>query len=232
MSRGHRHDVLPITPRATDMYGKRRKSLHVDDPDDKEPRRMTSALVRQLIRSLVLPVFLTIQELEEWLNKRFQCECPHCESIGRLWRNGKYYAKQASGEKILRGQRIICADCQHGFILRLAEFVSGHAVRCEEAGRFLECLAQADQPSIPQALERCEKPFSIATAYRWLKKLSLVQSVIRATLLSGHPCPPSPSRQRQPLLETYEHLRQVFGDRSCPLSAYQNRFQKSILANA
>jgi hypothetical protein len=148
-----------------------------------------------------------------------------------LWRNGKYYAKQASGEKILRGQRIICANCWHGFILRLNEFVLGHTVRCEEVSRFLECLAQADQPSIPQALERCAKPFSIATAYRWFKKLSLVQSVIRATLLSGHPQQPAPSRQRRPLLEMYEHLREVFGDRTCPLSAYQNRFQKSILAN-
>jgi len=184
------------------------------------------------MRSLIGPVFLTLQELQAWLDNRGRHACPFCDSAGRLWRNGKYYAKQASGETILRGQKILCANCRRGFILRLADFVFGHAVRCEEIGRLLECLAQADQPSIPRALERSAKPFSIATAYRWFKKLSLVLSVIRAALASRHPPRPSASCQRRPLLETYEHLRQAFIDQPCPLSAYQNCFQKSILANA
>jgi len=92
---------------------------------------------------------------------------------------------------------------------------------------FIKALEHAR--SIKSAWERAAIPLSLDTGYRLYRRLGRCQSVLRSHLCAR--APPPKVKAGVPLLQAFAHLKEAF-DRGCPVSAYQEHFQRSFLALA
>lgn len=81
--------------------------------------------------------------------------------------------------------------------------------------------------SFKAAAEKVRLPFALETVYRLRRGLRQCLASVR-TRLCREQSPPV-SGQVDPLLQTVEHLRQVFSDSECPPAAFQLHFQRPFL---
>jgi len=81
--------------------------------------------------------------------------------------------------------------------------------------------------SLKAAAEKLRLPFALETVYRLRRGLRQCLASVR-TRLCREQSPPA-SGQTNPLLQTVEHLRQVFSDSECPPAAFQLHFQRPLL---
>ncbi len=85
--------------------------------------------------------------------------------------------------------------------------------------KFLLALLAAD--SVKRAAQNI--PFAMETLYGLRRKMRRVLDGIRTRLCRE--APPPASRQEDGLLQTVEHLKEVFAGSDCALKQYQLRFQ-------
>lgn len=81
--------------------------------------------------------------------------------------------------------------------------------------------------SFKAAAEKLRLPFALETIYRLRRGLRQCVASMR-TRLCREQSPPVSGRA-DPLLQTVEHLRQVFSDSECPPAAFQLHFQRPFL---
>ena len=92
---------------------------------------------------------------------------------------------------------------------------------------FIRALQQAR--SIKHAWELAAIALSLDTGYRLYRHLCRCQSVLRTHLFAR--APPPEVRTGVPLFQVFTHLKEAFGC-GCPVSAYQEHFQRNFLAMA
>jgi hypothetical protein len=121
-----------------------------------------------------------------------------------------------------RGQR---GGCGKTFSLVLADILPRHTLTALLVWQWLVKLLAG--LSIKAAVEKARLPFALETVYRLRRRLQRGLDQVR-TRLWREQSPPA-SGQVDPLLQTVEHLRQVFSDSACPPAAFQLHFQRPFL---
>jgi hypothetical protein len=159
--------------------------------------------------------------------------CPFCGLFEVLVRHGYsrwYHSPLKSG---IRAWRVRCKKsprrngCGRTFSLRLGGTIPRRCFTARQLWSFLRALGES--PSIKQAWERAGIPLSLDTGCRLYRTLCRCQSVLRTNLCAR--APPPKEKAGAPLLQVIAHLQKAFGH-GCPVQAYQEHFQKSILAMA
>jgi len=162
-----------------------------------------------------------------------QSPCPHCGCFGTLNRHSRSVGNdplRASGQSF-RGQRVFCSNrgrrggCGRTFSLVLADVLPRHTMTASLLWRWLVKLLAGF--SLKAAAEKLRLPFALETVYRLRRGLRQCLASVR-TRLCREQSPPA-SGQTNPLLQTVEHLRQVFSDSECPPAAFQLHFQRPLL---
>lgn len=163
-----------------------------------------------------------------------QIACPHCKAIGFLILHGYLRGRDYKdyGEKITRGHRIFCNNrgyskgCGRTFSVLASSIFKKFSIRTKDLWRFLKNAAK--RLSIRKAFKPLMPYFSYSSAYRLWRKFCRCQSRIR-TYLSRLCRPPKVSQSHCPATETILHLRSVFIEHLCPITAFQEHFQVSFL---
>jgi hypothetical protein len=121
-----------------------------------------------------------------------------------------------------RGQR---RGCGGTFSIFLAEVLPRHTVRASLLWQLL-CKLLAGF-SIKAGVETLRRPLALESFYhllwRWRRRLD----EMRARLCQRQR--PPDSSQSDPLVQTVEHLQNVFKEALCPVSEFQMVFQQSFL---
>lgn len=136
-----------------------------------------------------------------------------------------------SDARVQRGQRVWCSNrgrrggCGRSFPVFLAEVLPRHTVRAPALWALLERLVQGG--SIKAAVEALGPHFALESFYHLWQRLPGCLPAARAALCRERKAPAS--SQTHPLLQTVEHLREVFGQSDCPLSEFQLHFQRPLL---
>ena len=81
--------------------------------------------------------------------------------------------------------------------------------------------------SLKAAAEKVRLPFALETVFRLRRKLRQQLDRLRSRLCREQS--PPVSVQADPLLQTLEHLREVFPDSVCPPADFQLHFQHPFL---
>jgi hypothetical protein len=81
--------------------------------------------------------------------------------------------------------------------------------------------------SVKAAVEKLRLPFALETLYQLRRALRDALDQVRARLCRKQS--PAASAHTDPLLQTVEHLRQVFAGGGCPLTEFQLQFQQPFL---
>ena len=158
--------------------------------------------------------------------------CPHCHSVGNLIGHGylRGYGDQGS-EKVQRGWRIFCSDrhrrkgCGRTHSVLLAGFLKRRTVTTGRLWKFLEGMLFG--LSVKAAWEKMASPFCLECGYRLWKKFGSLQSKLRSLLCRKED--PKFSSLKNPLLQTIEHLKDLFPQSDCPIDEFQSHFQCSFL---
>ncbi len=162
------------------------------------------------------------QCFESYRLKLKQISCPHCHGVGFLIRHGFLRGYGSGSEIIRRGWRLFCSNRQrrrgcgrtHGVLL--AEYLARRSVTASVMTGFLKnrmtgLSLTASWPICTQGVECAMRIWGA-----WKK----FQAAIRCALCSLC-CAPA-SAQRNPLLQTAEHLFFLFPS----VSDFQLHFQK------
>lgn len=122
-----------------------------------------------------------------------------------------------------RGQR---GGCGRSYSLLLAWVLPRHTYT---APRLWDVLARlgAGGKSIKSVWEQLRPPLTLDTLYHLLQRLRRRLSEVRSAL--WRETSPPPCDFAAPLLQTISHMRQAFASSGCPLSAFQLRFQQSLM---
>jgi hypothetical protein len=153
--------------------------------------------------------------------------------VAALNRHSKLYGNDPSAvaAQRQRGQRVFCSDrgqrggCGRTFSMVLADVLPRHTVTAAWLWRWLlELLAGG---SMKAALEKLRLPFALETLYRLRRELRHQLDQVRVRLCRDQS--PAASAHTDPLLQTVEHLRQVFTGGGCPLAEFQLQFQQPFL---
>lgn len=148
-------------------------------------------------------------------------------------RHSFLYGKEldGSGKEAPRGQRVFCSDrgqrggCGKTFSIFLAGVLPRHSCTAVLLGQLLVKLLAAG--SIKSAVESLRLPLALESVYHLLGRLRRRLDVLRPCLC-GCQAPPQ-SSQKDPLLQTIEHLQTVFPQAVCPVSEFQVVFQQPFL---
>jgi hypothetical protein len=177
--------------------------------------------------------FRTRAEIEQFLARLHLLSCPFCGAVGTLIRHGYirwFHSPENSG---IRAWRIRCKKsprrrgCGRAPSIRLGDVLPRRCFDAKQLWAFIRALQQAR--SIKSAWERAAIPLSLDTGYRLYRHLGRCQSVLRTHLCAR--APPPRVKTGVPLLQVFTHLEEAFA-RGCPISAYQEHFQRSFLAMA
>ena len=175
-----------------------------------------------------------LEELGDYLRSLKQLGCPFCGAAETLNRHSKLYGNDlgshAGGQKE-RGQRVWCCSrgqrggCGRSFSIFLADVLPRHTVSAAWLWKLLQRLLEG--ASIRAACQALGLPLALESVYhlldRWRKRLSAV----RSALCREQKAPAS--SQTDPLLQTVEHLRQLFPTSDCPCAEFQLHFQEPLL---
>jgi len=159
--------------------------------------------------------------------------CPHCRVTGCLNQHGKRRRyDERSGDETVCSARVFCNNrgnmqgCGKTYPVFLIEWMSQYIVSCATLWAFL--LALLESSTIKDAWESATSAFCLDTGYKLRKAFIKSQSHIR-TLLGQLGPPARLDNITDPVLQTVEHLRSAFPASSCPVSAFQIRFQRAFL---
>jgi hypothetical protein len=135
------------------------------------------------------------------------------------------------GGQSVRGQRVFCSNrgqrggCGKTFSLVLADVLPRHTFRASLLWPWLvKVLAGL---SLKAAVEELRLPFALESVYRQRRKLRQRLHDLRSRLCREQP--PPASTQRDPWLQTVEHLQAVFAGKGCAPAAFQLHFQRPFL---
>lgn len=174
-----------------------------------------------------------LKELGEYLLLLKQFCCPSCGAAETLNCHSKLYGNDpdsTKGGRIQRGQRVWCSSrgqrggCGRSFPVFLADVLPRHTV---SASRLWKLLQRLGHSSIKAAFEALGLPFGLESIYHLLHRLRERLATVRSALCREQK--PPTSSQTVPLLQTVEHLRQLFPQSDCPLADFQLHFQRPLL---
>ena len=163
-----------------------------------------------------------------------QSPCPHCGCVGALNRHSHSFGHDpliASGGQCHRGQRVFCSNrgqrngCGRTFSLLAAEVLPRHTFTASLVWQWLVKLLAGR--SRKAAAEKLRLPFTLESIYRLQRGLRQRLDSLRTRLCRDRK--PPTSAHADPLLQTVEHLRQVFTGGGCPLAEFQLQFQQPFL---
>jgi hypothetical protein len=177
--------------------------------------------------------FRTQAEVEAFLALVHSLCCPFCGAAGTLVRHGYIRWFKSPKSNGIRAWRIRCKKrpggrgCGRAPSVRLGSCIPRRCFDAKQLWAFLRALLTAR--SIKAAWERAAIPMSLDTGYRLYRRLNRCQSVLRTQLCARSP--PPDIKAGVPLLQVFKHLREAFVS-GCPIAAYQEHFQRNILAMA
>lgn len=154
--------------------------------------------------------------------------CPHCAKQGAIRRHGFLRGKDLRQPKtIKRGIRFFCSNryankgCARTFSLFFDTSIPRHSLSSQDLGEFLRKSLQAS--SIHAAWAQMKLPFSISSAYRWIKSLKRNMARIRPLL---HESQHHAHASSSVLQETIRLLLETFPLN--PIARFQVTFQTPI----
>lgn len=175
--------------------------------------------------------FESPEQIESFLRGVRTERCPACGRVGAFRRHGYgrgWLTPKAYG---IRRWRICCrreyGGCGKTPSVCLASLVRDCWFTAKELWIFLRALPSGR--SVLQAWDSTGSALSVEAGYRILKRLRCCQSVLR-TCLHGRAPPEKKKSAGDPLLQTVEHLRQIFGNSKGTVASYQLTLQRDILA--
>jgi hypothetical protein len=152
---------------------------------------------------------------------------------GCLNRHGKRKRfDERTGEATVCAARVFCNDrgnmggCGRTYSVVLIERMRRYIVSCQTLWHFLLLLLYGKR--IKDAWEITTSAFDTDTGYKIRTSFVKSQSHIR-TLLNRLGPPGKPNNITDPVLQTIQHLKTAFRASSCPISAFQLRFQRPFL---
>lgn len=159
--------------------------------------------------------------------------CPHCKHVGALVHHGflRGYS-DCSNECVIRGRRFFCSNrhrrtgCGRTFSVLFSGFLRSFLV----SAMVLFCFVVTVLGGVTRyrAARACLSGFCLRSGYRLWRRFEHSQSKLRARLTSV--CAPPASQSRVPLMQLLAHFAAVFPHVECPFVAFQERFQKDLLA--
>jgi hypothetical protein len=171
-------------------------------------------------------------DLDQYRNEIKSVPCPHCGAVGYLICHGYVMGYgQTGAERMVRGGRFFCSNryrrkgCGRTFSVLLADFMHRRIVPASTLWDFLKGVRGG--LSRHAAWYKVGSPFSIQTGYRLWGEVKRQQPRIRAMLSRLKPPPETSSSE--PIFQMLEHLRSIFPDTHCPITAFHLRFQCSFL---
>lgn len=158
-------------------------------------------------------------------------KCPHCSKSYTLKCHGSLYGTDIEKpDTIRRGLRFYCSNrysnegCGRTFSIHFSTVIPYHSVTAYHLGTFLDQLLKAQ--SVHQAWYQSTIPFSLRTAYQWMRKFRLNLSPLRANLY--HLAGTWAEKGMHVVLETITMLQETFSQ-PCYLSGAQQKLQLSVL---
>jgi hypothetical protein len=165
-----------------------------------------------------------------------QTMCPFCKFIGALilWGYLRGNDEDSPNKKVVRGRRVFCNNrkkrnngCGHTFSVLAANTLKNFCITAESLWRFLkDNVTLRSKPEEPVKIK--DFPLTKFSAYRLLKKFSESQSKLRSWLTRICQVPKLP-KTTQAAIQTIEHLKAAFSESTCPISAFQDHFQRSFI---
>ena len=163
--------------------------------------------------------FLNLRQILLWQ------PCPHCRRSGTLKSHGFL---RGSGNT-LRGIRLYCSNrysnrgCGRTFPVHFEGRIPHASLDLRQAAKIIGDSFRPDRCIRGIAADTC----SMSTAYRWIKRFKLSQSLIRSRLhlITG----PDKWTTGACTSKTWQHLQKAFQGASCVLTAFQSAFQLSPL---
>lgn len=177
--------------------------------------------------------FRSKAELEAFLDHLPSLRCPSCRAEGTLVRHGYIRWFRSPEENGIRAWRVRCKKsprrhgCGKATSIRLGDCIPRRCFDAKQLWAFVQALLKAR--SIKSAWEQAGIPMSLDTGYRLYRRLVRCQSVLRTQLCAR--APPPKVKTGVPLFQVFAHLKEAFGN-SNPIRAYQEHFQRSVLALA
>lgn len=202
----------------------------------REPRRLACCATGCNPYSAQMRMFFrTWKEIRIVLDNLAAMQCPFCGTSGCLVRHGFIRGFVSHDRRGIRARRVRCKKsprrkgCSRSFSLRIAGTLPRRCFSAKGLWAFIQQLRQGK--SIKAAWENSPIRMSLDTGYRLYKRLQLCQPILRSQLCCRSPPPSEKKSAGAPLLQVFDHLRKAF-DGDCPVSAYQECFQKDFLAIA
>ena len=121
-----------------------------------------------------------------------------------------------------RGQR---GGCGKTFSIFLAEVLPRHSCTATGLRQLLVKLLAGG--SVQAAARSLRLPLALESIYHLLGRLRRRLDAVRCSLCGRQA--PAASSQKDPLLQTVEHLQSVFPGSVCPVSEFQLVFQQPLL---
>jgi len=170
--------------------------------------------------------------LEKFFRSLKSIACPFCDHVGALNRHSLMHGNdpEAAEGRITRGQRVFCSNrgerggCGHTFPVLFAWVLPRHSLTTTLVWQAIhEWLGGL---SIRASWHTTTTPLALCSFYHFLQRMRQRLTTLR-TVLSTVSRPPD-SKRRDPLQQTFEHLKVVFPTASCPAEAFQQRFQSPL----
>ena len=176
----------------------------------------------------------TESDFTDFYNQLKGLLCPHCRLPGFLILHGFLYgyAEDQHLAKSKRGHRLFCSNrknrkgCGKTFTLLLSSFIKHFTISTKALWNLLLNIAAGLPPL--QAFKSANGPLTVSSVYRLCNRFQQVQARIRTLLLSVKD-PPLGDGISDPAVQTIWHLHSLVHDDSCPIAAFQLRFQVSFL---
>lgn len=164
-----------------------------------------------------------------------QMICPHCGFIGALILHGLLYGcdEHSNTGTITRGRRIFCNNrkarkngCGRTFSILAATVLRNFSISAHSLWRFLKGIA--DLPDRLLCFRRANITLHESAAYRLWKRFVHSLTGIRSRLARHCPRPKLPGTGCA-ATQTIAHLKSLFKNAPCPITAFQHQFQVSFL---
>jgi hypothetical protein len=182
---------------------------------------------------LVTIYFATPKALTFFLNRLKLLACPNCHLTGNLNRHDITHGQWSAPDcpRPRKGQRAFCSNrgnrdgCGKTIALLLSSYIKHHSIPSGALFRLLSLFLSLG--SVRKVFNSLALLFSLTTLHRLLRAIILRQVKIRSAL--NIICRPADADHRSDLHQTIRHLEACFPDSINPVSAFQTRFQTSIL---
>ena len=173
-------------------------------------------------------------ELDGYLDGLRFVACPMCGLVGALVRHGRRFGWISRDERGVTGRRVFCdpdsprdEGCGHAPSLYFSGRLKGRGFDTELLWLFIQVYMRTG--SVRAAGRDPQVWLSLRTCYRLRDRFIAAQSVIRTNLCCRAPPAEQGKSAGSPLMQTLSHLHTAFNQCN-PLSAYQHKLQRELLA--